>query len=64
MPRYEADEFAEQETSPSFYHVGIVAAACRSADAVLGAGRPVDSLGVYIGPSAALLAPRLPPVHS
>lgn len=57
-PRYEAGDFAEQALSPSPYHVGIVAAAERFADA----GEPVDPLGVHIGPSAALLARRLPAV--
>jgi hypothetical protein len=57
-PRYEADDFAEQATSPSPYHVGIVAAAELFADSAPGAGEPVDPLGVHVGPSAALLARR------
>lgn len=59
-PRFSAVDRAEQETYPRSHHVGVVVAAdCFGAWSVHG-DRPRDPLGVYVGPSATMLACRLP----
>lgn len=56
-PRYSAVDCEEQRTYPREHHVGIVVAAQRLWDGAYDEAHP-DALGVYVGPSASLLARR------
>jgi proteasome lid subunit RPN8/RPN11 len=59
-PRYSSVDRDEQHTYPRPHHVGIVVAAEYFDDRPPSGGRGADPLGVYVGPSSALLARRAP----